>query len=48
MKLTNKILEAVNQGIKFALDDIEDEIEKQTNSSKVKVTSNLKDLVELK
>ena len=33
MKLTNKILEAVNRGIKFALDDFEDdELQGQVNS----------------
>ena len=34
MKLTNKILEAINRGIKFALDDYEDqeEIQGQVNS----------------
>ena len=34
MKLTNKILEAVNRGIKFALDDYEDQedIQGQSNS----------------
>ena len=43
MNLTNKILEAVNRGIKFALDDFEDdEIQGQINS-KVNNKSNLKE-----
>ena len=47
MKLTNKILEAVNRGIKFALDDFEDqeEIQGQVNG-KVKNNSNLKEYFE--
>ncbi len=48
MKLTNKILEAVNQGIKFALDDFEDdkEIQGQVNS-KVKYQGGMKEYVDL-
>ena len=43
--LNNKILEAVNRGIKFALDDFEDnELQGQTNS-KVNNTSNIKEYV---
>ena len=48
MKLTNKILEAINQGIKFALDDFEDneEIQGQINS-KVKYQGGIKEYLEL-
>ena len=48
MKLTNKILEAVNRGIKFALDDFEDQdnIQGQTNS-KVKHNRGTKDWLDL-
>ncbi len=47
MKLTNKILEAVNRGIKFALDDYEDDnIQGQTNS-KVKHDHGTKDWLNL-
>ena len=46
MKNYNKILEAINRGIKFALDDFEDnEIQGQTNS-KINNKSNLKDWLE--
>ena len=46
MKLTNKILEAVNKGIKFALDDFEDQedIQGQTNS-KVKYTGGMQQYI---
>ena len=47
MKLTNKILDAVNRGIKFALDDYNDQDEIQGQvSSKVNNTSNLKEYLE--
>ena len=46
MKNYKQILEAVNRGIKFALDDFEDnELQGQTNS-KVNNTSNLKEYLE--
>ena len=46
MKLTNKILEAVNKGIKFALDDFNDneEIQGQTNS-KVKYAGGMQQYI---
>ena len=47
MKLTNKILEAVNRGIKFALDDFDDDqIQSQANS-KVKHNHGTKDWLNL-
>ena len=48
MKLTNKILEAVNRGIKFALDDFEDDekIQGQINS-KVKYQGGTKEYLDL-
>ena len=47
MKNYNKILEAVNRGIKFALDDFEDnELQGQTNS-KVKYKGGMKDYIDL-
>ena len=48
MKLTNKILEAVNRGIKFALDDFEDQedIQGQTNS-KVKYKGGINEYLDL-
>ena len=47
MKNYNKILEAINKGIKFALDDFDDqeEIQGQTNS-KVNNSSNIKEYLE--
>ena len=47
MKKCKQILEAVNRGIKFALDDFEDddELQGQTNS-KVNNTSHLKEYFE--
>ena len=47
MKNYNKILEAINRGIKFALDDFDDneEIQGQINS-KINNKSNLKDWLE--
>ena len=46
MKNYNKILEAVNRGIRFALDDFEDnELQGQT-SAKVNNTSNLREYLE--
>ena len=49
VKNYNKILEAVNRGIKFALDDFEDrdDIQGQANS-KVNNTSNLREYLEWK
>ena len=46
MKLTNKILEAINKGIKFALDDFEDDELQGQTSSKVNNTSHLKEYLE--
>ena len=47
MKLTNKIFEAVNRGIKFALDDFEDNnIQGQTNS-KIKYNHGTKEWLDL-
>ena len=48
MKLTNKILEAVNKGIKFALDDYEDQddIQGQVNS-KVKYKGGINEYIDL-
>ena len=48
MKNYNKILEAINRGIKFALDDFEDnDIQGQTNS-KVKYQGGTKEWLDLK
>lgn len=47
MKLTNKILEAVNRGIRFALDDFEDnELQGQFNS-KIKYQGGTKEYLDL-
>ena len=49
MKNYNKILKAINKGIKFALDDFDDdqEFQGQTNT-KVNNTSNLREYLEWK
>jgi len=46
MKNYNKILEAVNRGIKFALDDFDDNELQGQVSGKINNKSNLKDWLE--